>query len=108
MEKCSADVSEDLEEEAAEAVVLGLKLVEVKDFDDVIDLKSVRGLAKVWCFLLFFFPFSFFLSFFFFSFLSFLSVSFFFSSREFTPNSGRKCPLGEIVGHFCKGNSGRF
>eukprot|EP00009_Paramoeba_aestuarina_P004703 CAMPEP_0201506392 /NCGR_PEP_ID=MMETSP0161_2-20130828/305_1 /ASSEMBLY_ACC=CAM_ASM_000251 /TAXON_ID=180227 /ORGANISM="Neoparamoeba aestuarina, Strain SoJaBio B1-5/56/2" /LENGTH=380 /DNA_ID=CAMNT_0047900463 /DNA_START=82 /DNA_END=1224 /DNA_ORIENTATION=- len=35
---------EDLEDEAVEAVVLSLKLVNVKDFDDIVDLKSVREL----------------------------------------------------------------
>jgi len=37
---------EDVEEEAVEAVRLALKLVEVRDFDEIIDLKGVKQLSQ--------------------------------------------------------------
>lgn len=43
----SDEGKESVEGETADAVVLALKLVEVKDFDDIVDLKCVRGLVEV-------------------------------------------------------------
>ena len=51
------NLGENGEEEVEEAVKLALSLVEVKDFDEIVDLKGVKELSKVeflfWLFVLF-------------------------------------------------------